>query len=258
MVPPAERIADNSFLLEEAYNQEYGVVQHINSFIRNNVSRQWSYSFTQEWPINPAPRHQFSYTLTALNSPGFPGSGAGFGDILLNWRYQLVGNGDARAAFAPRVSLLVPTGCSRFGRGTGATGMQLSLPVSFLATEKLALHFNAGATLVPHAQNDLGDRAGSYSVNLGQSFVWLVHPRANLLLETLYLNEAAVVGPSLIRREQTVVLNPGVRWAHNFSNGLQIVPGIGFPVEIPVSGRAQWGIFLYLSFEHPFKRGLTK
>ena len=28
--------------------------------------------------------------------------------------------------------------------------------------------------------------------------------------------------------------------------------------EIARSGRAQWGIFLYLSLEHPFKRGLTK
>jgi len=55
-----------------------------------------------------------------------------------------------------------------------------------------------------------------------------------------------------------VVVNPAFRWAHNFSNGLQIVPGVGFPVEIPTAGgRAQWGIFLYLSFEHPFKRGLN-
>ena len=258
MPPPAERIADNSFLLEEAYNQEFGVVQHINAFFRNNVGRQWVYSFTQEWPINPAPRHQFSYTLTVTNSPDFPGSGTGFGDLLINWRYQLVGDGDARVAFAPRVSLLVPSGRSRFGRGVGATGVQLNLPVSVLAAEKLAIHLNAGATLVPHAKNEVGHRAGSHSVNLGQSFVWLVHPRANLLLETLYLNEAAVIAPGLIRREQTVILNPAIRWAHNFTSGLQIVPGIGFPVNIPATGRAQWGIFLYLSFEHPFKRGLTK
>jgi len=41
--------------------------------------------------------------------------------------------------------------------------------------------------------------------------------------------------------------------AYNFENGLQIVPGIGVPIGIgPSSGEK--GIFLYLSFEHPFRK----
>ena len=43
-------IQDNSFLVEEAYNQERNVVQHISTFSRLWNSKDWSYSFTQEWP----------------------------------------------------------------------------------------------------------------------------------------------------------------------------------------------------------------
>ena len=60
-VPPAEpEIQDNSFLIEEAYNQEFGVVQHISTFIRLWNSGDWVYSFTQEWPMPGDPRHQLS------------------------------------------------------------------------------------------------------------------------------------------------------------------------------------------------------
>src|SRR6185437_8242001 len=44
-------IADNSFLIEEAYNQEAGVVQHISTFSRPNGGGAWDYTFTQEWPF---------------------------------------------------------------------------------------------------------------------------------------------------------------------------------------------------------------
>jgi hypothetical protein len=43
---PAAGIQDNSFLIEEAYNQEPGVVQHITTLRRQD--RSWFYSFTQE------------------------------------------------------------------------------------------------------------------------------------------------------------------------------------------------------------------
>jgi hypothetical protein len=48
-------------------------------------------------------------------------------------------------------------------------------------------------------------------------------------------------------------LNPGIRWAYNFKNGLQIVPGIAVPLGIGPSA-GEKGILLYLSFEHPFRR----
>jgi hypothetical protein len=47
----APKIEDNSFLVEEAYNQEFGVVQHIQNFQRYWNSKDWIYTFTQEWPV---------------------------------------------------------------------------------------------------------------------------------------------------------------------------------------------------------------
>ena len=108
----APGIQDNSFLVEEAYNQNFGVVQHISSFTRFFDSKDWNYTFTQEWPVPGDERHQLSYTLVALHSGSFPGSGAGIGDVFLNYRYQLVGSGETRIAFAPRLSLIFPTGDS--------------------------------------------------------------------------------------------------------------------------------------------------
>src|SRR5438477_4589435 len=104
------QIQDNSFLVEEAYNQEAGVVQHINTFTRMWNSKDWVYAFTQEWPAMRNPRHQFSYTLIGMHAGAAPRSGVGLGDIAINYRYQLVGNGESRSAFAPRLTVMVPTG----------------------------------------------------------------------------------------------------------------------------------------------------
>jgi hypothetical protein len=94
--------------VEEAYNQNFGVVQHISSFTRFWNSKDWNYTFTQEWPVPGNERHQVSYTLAALHSGGLPGSGVGIGDVFLNYRYQLAGSGDTRVAFSPRFSLNFP------------------------------------------------------------------------------------------------------------------------------------------------------
>src|SRR4051812_34907067 len=99
-------IQDNSFLIEEAYNQEEGVVQHINTFQRSQHSKDWAYSFTQEWPVGTI-KHQFSYTVPVLRSEEFR---TGVGDVALNYRYQLVGDGEAKLAIAPRLSVIVATG----------------------------------------------------------------------------------------------------------------------------------------------------
>ena len=39
----AKKIQDNSFLIEEAYNQEDGVVQHIQVFQYLKKSKDWQY-----------------------------------------------------------------------------------------------------------------------------------------------------------------------------------------------------------------------
>ena len=245
-------IQDNSFLVEEAYNQETGVVQHINTLSYLANSHDWSYSFTQEWPVL-GQFHQFSYTVTAVRPGAFVDAGPGVGDALLNYRCQLVGNGETRVAVAPRLSLILPLGNSDFGHGYGGTGLQTNLPLSFVLHKKLVSHWNAGATWVPRARNNAGDRAAVWSYNVGQSFIWLVKPRFNIMLETYYVNAQTVAAPGQTLWSKTLLLNPGVRWAYNFSNGLQIVPGIAVPVGIGPSA-GEKGVFLYLSFEHPFQK----
>jgi hypothetical protein len=68
-LPPSipKPIKDNSLLIEEAYNQEFGVVQHINTFTRDFSSHSWIYTFTQGWPV-PDIKHQVSYILSAIRN----------------------------------------------------------------------------------------------------------------------------------------------------------------------------------------------
>ena len=246
-------IQDNSFLVEEAYNQNFGVVQHINNFTRLWDSKDWVYTFTQEWPVPGDARHQLSYTLALAHSGDFPGSGAGFGDVLLNYRYQVLGDGNAKLAFAPRLSLICPTGDPALGRSGGGFGLQTSLPVSLVLSRKWVSHWNAGATIVPHAQDEFGNRAFTAGYNLGQSFIWLAAPRFNVMLETVFSRAQSVTAPDKTEWDSTVFLNPGIRWSYNFKNGLQIVPGIAAPLGVGPSA-GEKGIFLYLSFEHPFRK----
>jgi hypothetical protein len=80
----------------------------------------------------------------------------------------------------------------------------------------------------------------------------LIHPRFNALLETTWAGAEQVTGRGQTQRVHDLLISPGVRWAYNFKNGLQIVPGVAVPLGVgPSSGEK--GIFLYLSFEHPFR-----
>jgi hypothetical protein len=244
-------IQDNSFLVEEAYNQEYGVVQHISNFQRNWPNGDWFYSFTQEWPVDPSPRNQLSYTIPVVNPGG--GGDTGIGDVLLNYRFQFVGSGDTRVAFAPRASLVLPTGDWRRGQGAGATGVQFMLPLSTVISKKLVMHWNAGATILPGARDPLGDHADVHVYNFGQSTVWLVTHHFNVMLESIFQRGEVVTGPAATQWQSVALLSPGIRWAWNLRNGLQIVPGIAAPIGVGPS-EGQHGVFLYLSFEHPYRK----
>lgn len=246
-------IQDNSFLVEEAYNQEFGVVQHIQNFQRYWNSKNWMYTFTQEWPVDARPRHQLSYTLAALQAGDQSGSGAGFGDVVLNYRYQLLGNGKAEVAFAPRFSVLLSTGDYRRRRGAGGTGIQGLLPLSVVHNRKLVTHWNAGTTIIPNARNTAGETGTTFGYNFGQSVVWLAHPRFNVLLETIFNRSQQLTAPQTTQWTSDLLLNPGIRWAYNLKNGLQIVPGVAIPFGVgPSSGEK--GVFIYLSLEHPYRK----
>jgi hypothetical protein len=245
-------IQDNSFLVEEAYNQEDGVVQHINTFQRYRNSGDWVYTFTQEWPVGGL-AHQFSYTVPVVRVADSPSGKSGIGDIALNYRYQLLGDGEARVAVAPRFTVLVASGNEKQGRGLGATSYQALLPISVVLAPALVAHSNAGYTYTPKAKDATGSRADLSAWNVGQSFVWLASQRMNAMLEAVYGRTQEVAGPGTTSTVKSAFVSPGVRWSYDFESGLQIVPGIAFPIGVGPS-RHQKAVFLYLSFEHPFKK----
>jgi hypothetical protein len=239
----SQPIEDNSFLIEEAYNQEKGVIQYINSFYRTR-NGDFAYGFTNEFPVG-GQRHQFSYTVQAIRS----GTNVGVGDTFLNYRYQLHGmKEEDKVAVSPRFSVILPTGNYRRGTGAGAVGYQFNLPVSVTHSKLIVTHWNAGLTVTPRARNAQGDRANATSFNLGQSTVFLIKPNFNFLVETVWNRNAVVTAPSVTSRSYSLLVSPGIRWAWNFKNGLQIVPGLAAPIGVGPS-YGERGLFLYLSFE---------
>jgi hypothetical protein len=246
-VTPAP-IQDNSFLIEEAYNQEDGVVQHISYVQRSFHTRSWVLTQTDEWPMRTQ-RHQLSLTMSAARLGA--GAGLGLGDTAINYRYQLAGNGDAKLAVAPRLSLLVPTASYRLGRGSGGFGIQTNLPLSLQHNRWFVTHWNAGSTWTPRAHDGSGNQSRALNINLGQSTVWLVSYRINVLLENLWTSTEEVIGRNRTHRRQDLYLSPGMRWSYNFSSGLQVVPGIGVPIGVGPSAGDR-GLIFYLSFEHPW------
>jgi hypothetical protein len=147
--------------------------------------------------------------------------------------------------------LSLPTGSWRKATGTGAVGYEAFLPASIVLSDLIVTHLNAGVRYVPSARNPVGDRAGIAKYTLGGSAILRMMPLFHLMLETVWTREDEVVGPGKVSASNSLTFLPGARAAFNFASGLQIVPGVGFPIGIGPS-RGDHGVFLYLSFEHPF------
>lgn len=237
-------IEDNSFFIEEAYNQEAGVVQHItNASFLNNTNPLYDaidLSFTQEWPVGGR-THQLSYTVP-YSIVGTPGT-SGVGDVMLNYRFQAVDS--PTRAFAPRVSVIFPTGDKQSGLGSGVLGIQANLPYSERISNTFVTHVNIGGTYSPDGM-DVGSSTKDYSdIFVGGSAILLMSYRLNVMLEILYINSG-----SSDRRTDEMIVSPGMRFAIDIG-GLQIVPGLAFPYSSSAQVTTE-GMFLYLSAEHSF------
>jgi len=251
--PLAKGIQDNSFLVEEAYNQEPGVVQHILNIpvFFSHGEKEITPSFTQEWPVF-SQTHQFSYTAPHT----FTEDENGFADVRLNYRLQGLMEGDRMPAFAPRFSFVLPTGEADKDCGHDRLGYEINLPFSKIVSDRWTLHFNAGGSLFP----DVRDR-DLWNYNLGASAIYAVSKNFNLMLESVANWEedvdsaAASTKEALARHgDQTVtaLVSPGARYAFNLPNA-QLVVGVAAPIGI-TSDSPEYGLFFYLSFEHSFVR----
>ena len=216
-------ILDNSFLVEEAFNQEAGVVQNILTWTRGRDGT-WDGSFTQEWPA-PGMTHQISYTLPFSST----GQATGIGDVLLNYRYQLREETGRGPAIAPRLSVILPTGREADGLGSGTAGLQISVPASKQFGD-FYLHANAGYTWLPDVQR---------TTLVAGSGIWRVAPMFNLMLE------------GVVELGESMTLSPGFRRGWNFGDH-QLVIGVAAPIT-RAGGRSTAALLTYFSYELPFR-----
>lgn len=256
------KIQDNSFLVEEAYNQDQGVVQHIFNWVPSwerdkGRANNFDFVFTQEWPIF-SQQHQFSYTLpirSIFDESSAPAQKVqGLGDVMLNYRYQLLKGEWGGWWAAPRFSLIFPTGEENAGLGRGQVGYQVNLPFS-REFERSAVHFNAGATHTPGVTAGidpllspvLGRDLRGY--NLGASYIYFLRPNFHLMLENVALWDEALNADASRDHTFQYILSPGCRWAVYTHEDTQWVVGASLPVGL-TRDAPDLAAFFYMSFEH--------
>ncbi len=250
---PSEVIQDNSFLMEEAYNQEPGVVQHIFSLFGSvnrmpgGNDRAWLMSFTQEWPVF-SQSHQFSYTLHYVFSKSAGVKQDGLSDMLLNYRYQLTTETATRPAIAPRLSVILPTGDKARGLGNGTVGFQTNTALSKVLSDRWTVHANAGLTVLPNVNGH--DLTG---YNLGASAIYALTPSLNLMLECTANWDEEFDDNGRRDRSLSVLLSPGIRYGFGLPGDAQLVVGIAAPIGL-TRAAPDYGVFFYCSFEHFFSR----
>jgi hypothetical protein len=215
-------ITDNSFLVEEAFNQEPGVFQNIFTWTRERDGA-WEAAFTQEWPA-PNMTHQLSYTVPF----GGTDVARGIGDVMLNYRYQLRTESARGPAVSPRLSVILPTS-RESGLGSGAAGLQFNLPISKQFGD-LYVHANAGQTWLPDVQQ---------TTSVAGSGIWRIRPMVNLMLE------------SVVEFGESVTVSPGVRGGWTLGER-QLVVGAAVPFT-RADGRSTAAILAYFSYELPFR-----
>lgn len=241
-------IKDNSFLIEEAYNQEPGVIQWIATVQHfRDPANFWAVGLTQEFPLHGI-RHQLSWTVPVETDHS---NTFRWGRVALHYRYQLF-SGSNGIAIAPRVSILLPTD-PVLSTDTEKIEWQANLPVSLEVTGKVIMHLNAGATYSPGHRSILRVEGAPQNEDLmayvlGGSIVFLAHPNLNLMTEFVHSSAEEFGTDFAIEWSEETIVNPGVRVAINQPFG-QFVPGFALPIRF-ADGETDIGVFGYLSFEH--------
>jgi hypothetical protein len=225
-------------------------VQHIFAFrldFDGDDDRAWHAAFTQEWPVF-SQTHQFSYTLPVNYFEADDDSAGGIGDVVFTYRLQAITETATRPALAPRFSLILPSGDEDRGMGNGSAGYELALPLSKIIADRWTVHGNIGLTYLP----DVQDRDLS-SYFLGASAIWAPARDLNLLVEWVGQWNQVLDDAASTHRDFVSVISPGLRYALNFENDAQLVVGLATPIGITPDS-PDWGVFVYLSFEHGFGR----
>ena len=254
-------IEDNSMFIEEAFNQEAGIIQHISNFVF--TGKNFAYNYTQEIPLADD-KHQLSFGVSyaSLQKPeGLTAIGSnyltsGLGDIYVNYRPMLFNKHDW-ALVIPRFTLIVPTGNSRYGLGSGGWGGQFNMAVTKRISRKTTMHYNAGYTVIKQADyytyKDDGTPVKKFekdlpAKNIGASAIWQMTPKFNLMCEYVTTFGKAIEDDGSLVKNNITIINPGFRFAVDIGK-VQIVPGLGVPINFNNGAYDGTGAFVYLSIE---------
>jgi len=247
---------DNSFLLEEAFNQPMGVIQHIVSYATNNIKKGNSnFNFTQEIPLTDL-THQLSYSLNYSFLPPQDGlkQKSGFGDVYISYRPSLM-NEKQWMMLAPRITLILPTGNAAQGLGQGGWGGQFNLAITKRLVRRLITHYNFGYTVISQADFYLNNtpepvlayQRNLYNKNAGFGVIWIAQRKCHLMLEYTSNFTQSITDTGRVTTQHQATISPGLRYC--FDNGrMQVVPGLAAPLSF-TNGAVEVGVFLYLSFE---------
>lgn len=236
------QIADNSFLVEEAYNQEPGVVQFINVYQKPDDGSDWTYTFINEIPIGDE-KHQFSYEIPYSNIDAADEQGVE--DIKFNYRHEFVRTD--KYVTTGRVSLQTGTGDYKKGFGKSAMGYEASLITSVSITDKWVQHWNLGAGITPDAKNTAGDKANNGKYFWAVSNVYLFSENLNFMLEFAGSEEQETTGAKQAVWGSSTVMSPSIRYAVNVGDW-QFVPGIAYPIGV-TTNPGDNELLVYLSIE---------
>jgi hypothetical protein len=208
------KLVDNSFLLEEGFNQPINAVQ----FIQDYNSRTNEFTHSGEIPMG-SKGHQFSY-LVAQDQKINP---------ILSYRFLSVS--EPRVYLAHRFGVVVPVQDERYG-------FEYKQAFTFVASDRWMYHWNFGLFHFPRYK---GETINSY--NSGTSVVYYAQDNLNFLVEA-YLETN--------QNQYRYIINPGLRYALNLDwQETQIVPGMSFPISFE-QDTENAGVLLYLSFETKF------
>jgi DtxR family Mn-dependent transcriptional regulator len=246
--PRPFEILDNSFLVEEAFNQEAGVFQNIVSATRGRAG--WDFGLTQEWPLG-SQRHQISFVIPFARLEGV----SGMGDVILNYRYQALVEAPGRPALAPRLSVILPSGDQPFGYGHRHAGWQANIPVS-KQFGAFYVHVNGGATWVAGVRGlpapGGGGEVSLFTPHAAASAVVRLRPMFNALVEGAIEWPEETTGVQRTTRHRSVTISPGARGGWNLGDH-QLIVGLAVPVTW-TPGERETAVFAYLSYELPFSR----
>lgn len=242
-------IEDNSIFIDEAFNQDKGVQQHITtfSFFREEVILH----YTHELPLINE-RHQLSVTVPYSISNSQNKNYHGINDVTVAYQYWLLKK-DNRLMATPGIAFQIPTGDTQVNNQSGFAGLTGYLALSKRISDKLIIHTNGRLGYFkkiksPNQSSDLElPPTKFHSGTSGISFVWLVSDKLNFLIENINTREHEFINNKRKTNNQ-YTLNPGLRTCFN-SRNTQFVLGASCPTNLVKNKKTELGFLFYLSIE---------